>query len=219
MILRCSAPTIQPPTAPPSETIFTSRILPMRTSRRCGVCLLESQRRLQSWHRSRLLGEASARRHRRRDRREPDGPKWASARGRPAVLVADASLSSRELGFAPALSDLKTIVQTAWAWHRRAHPKRGEQRTARAATLSARRRNSIASRHELKPSRSTASKANGCGLLAIAAWSARPCCGAWRKIDCTLLTVRAQELDLTRQAEVEAWMRRGKAAGRVSGGG
>ena len=43
--------------------------------------------------------------------------------GDPPVLVADASLSHRELGFAPRLSDLKTIVETAWAWHRRAHPR------------------------------------------------------------------------------------------------
>ena len=49
--------------------------------------------------------------------------------GDPPVLVADASLSRRELGFTPRLSDLKTIVQTAWAWHRRAHPRLGETRS------------------------------------------------------------------------------------------
>jgi UDP-glucose-4-epimerase GalE len=43
--------------------------------------------------------------------------------GDPPVLVADASLSRTELGFAPRLSDLKTIIETAWAWHRRAHPR------------------------------------------------------------------------------------------------
>jgi UDP-glucose-4-epimerase GalE len=43
--------------------------------------------------------------------------------GDPPVLVADASLSRTELGFGPRLSDLKTIVKTAWAWHRRAHPQ------------------------------------------------------------------------------------------------
>jgi UDP-glucose 4-epimerase/UDP-arabinose 4-epimerase len=43
--------------------------------------------------------------------------------GDPPVLVADVSLSHTELGFAPRLSDLKTIVETAWAWHRRAHPR------------------------------------------------------------------------------------------------
>jgi UDP-arabinose 4-epimerase len=45
--------------------------------------------------------------------------------GDPAILVADATLSRAELGFAPAVSDLKSIVRTAWAWHRRAHPRRG----------------------------------------------------------------------------------------------
>ena len=43
--------------------------------------------------------------------------------GDPPVLVADATLARTELGFAPAYSDLKTIVHTSWAWHRRAHPK------------------------------------------------------------------------------------------------
>ena len=42
--------------------------------------------------------------------------------GDPPVLVADASLSHTELGFAPRLSDLKTIVGTA-SYHRRAHPR------------------------------------------------------------------------------------------------
>ncbi len=49
--------------------------------------------------------------------------------GDPPILVADASLSRRELDFTPRLSDLKTIVQTAWAWHRRAHPRLGETRS------------------------------------------------------------------------------------------
>jgi UDP-glucose-4-epimerase GalE len=44
--------------------------------------------------------------------------------GDPPVLVADATLAKTELGFAPVSSDLKTIVQTSWAWHRRAHPQR-----------------------------------------------------------------------------------------------
>jgi UDP-glucose 4-epimerase len=44
--------------------------------------------------------------------------------GDPPVLVADASLAKTELGFMPTQSDLKTIVQTSWAWHRRAHPRR-----------------------------------------------------------------------------------------------
>jgi UDP-arabinose 4-epimerase len=47
-------------------------------------------------------------------------PVVAGARrpGDPAVLVADASRAGRELDFAPAFSDLATIVRTAWAWHR-----------------------------------------------------------------------------------------------------
>jgi UDP-glucose 4-epimerase len=44
--------------------------------------------------------------------------------GDPAELVADASLGRRELGWAPQRSDLETIVRTAWAWHRCAHPRR-----------------------------------------------------------------------------------------------
>ena len=44
--------------------------------------------------------------------------------GDPAELIADASLGRRELDWSPHLSDLKTIVHTSWAWHRRAHPRR-----------------------------------------------------------------------------------------------
>jgi UDP-arabinose 4-epimerase len=59
--------------------------------------------------------------------------------GDPPVLVADASLSHRELGFAPRLSDLKTIVETAWAWHRHAHPRLADSRAGappvRAASI------------------------------------------------------------------------------------
>jgi UDP-glucose-4-epimerase GalE len=44
--------------------------------------------------------------------------------GDPAVLVADSTRARRELGFDPVHSDISTIVQTAWAWHRRAHPRR-----------------------------------------------------------------------------------------------
>ena len=43
--------------------------------------------------------------------------------GDPPMLVADDSLAQAELRFKPKMSDLKTIVATAWAWHRRAHPK------------------------------------------------------------------------------------------------
>ncbi|MGH6803985.1 MAG: NAD-dependent epimerase/dehydratase family protein [Methyloceanibacter sp.] len=45
--------------------------------------------------------------------------------GDPPILVADAALANAELGFKPHLSDLKTIIGTAWSWHRRAHPKKG----------------------------------------------------------------------------------------------
>jgi UDP-glucose 4-epimerase/UDP-arabinose 4-epimerase len=48
--------------------------------------------------------------------------------GDPPVLVADATLSNQELGFSPRRSDLKTIVETAWAWHRRAHPRLTDSR-------------------------------------------------------------------------------------------
>lgn len=44
--------------------------------------------------------------------------------GDPAELVADPARARRELGFTPSRSDLETIVRTAWAWHRQAHPKR-----------------------------------------------------------------------------------------------
>jgi len=57
--------------------------------------------------------------------------------GDPPVLVADASLGRRELGFAPRLSDLKTIVQTAWAWHHRAHPRLAASRAGASPTRAA----------------------------------------------------------------------------------
>jgi UDP-glucose-4-epimerase GalE len=44
--------------------------------------------------------------------------------GDPPVLVADPSLARSELGFAPQLSTLETIITTAWKWHRSAHPAR-----------------------------------------------------------------------------------------------
>lgn len=44
--------------------------------------------------------------------------------GDPATLVADPSQARDVLHFAPKYSDLPTIVRTAWAWHRRAHPRR-----------------------------------------------------------------------------------------------
>ena len=61
------------------------------------------------------------------------GPRRA---GDPPALVADASLAQQELGFAPRLSDLKTVVATAWAWHRRVHPRRNKMEGAAGALLS-----------------------------------------------------------------------------------
>jgi UDP-glucose 4-epimerase/UDP-arabinose 4-epimerase len=49
------------------------------------------------------------------------GPRRA---GDPAVLVADPARARDALGFDPVHSDLETIVRSAWAWHRRAHPRR-----------------------------------------------------------------------------------------------
>lgn len=51
--------------------------------------------------------------------------------GDPAELVADPARARQALGFAPTRSDLETIVRTAWAWHRRAHPKRNAADVAR----------------------------------------------------------------------------------------
>jgi UDP-glucose 4-epimerase len=42
--------------------------------------------------------------------------------GDPAYLVADASAAREALRFSPRHSDLATIIRTAWAWHRKAHP-------------------------------------------------------------------------------------------------
>ena len=44
--------------------------------------------------------------------------------GDPPILVADPSAARLELGFVPTCSDIATIVKSAWAWHRSAHPKR-----------------------------------------------------------------------------------------------
>jgi UDP-glucose 4-epimerase len=47
-----------------------------------------------------------------------DGPRRP---GDPPVLVASSEKIRRELGWAPTLPDLRTIVQSAWDWHR-SHP-------------------------------------------------------------------------------------------------
>lgn len=41
--------------------------------------------------------------------------------GDPAILVAASEKIRRELGWRPEYEDLKTIIQTAWQWHRREH--------------------------------------------------------------------------------------------------
>ncbi len=53
--------------------------------------------------------------------------------GDPPVLIANPARARRELGFNPQHSDLTNIVRTAWAWHRRAHPKRNAPAPAGAA--------------------------------------------------------------------------------------
>ena len=42
--------------------------------------------------------------------------------GDPTCLVADASAARATLNFHTAYSDLPTIIRTAWAWHKKAHP-------------------------------------------------------------------------------------------------
>jgi UDP-glucose-4-epimerase GalE len=42
--------------------------------------------------------------------------------GDPTYLVADPSAARETLKFHPVHSDLTTIIRTAWAWHRKAHP-------------------------------------------------------------------------------------------------
>ena len=49
--------------------------------------------------------------------------------GDPPCLVADATLANRTLGWTPRVSDLDTIIATAWAWHTR----RGAAAAAAAA--------------------------------------------------------------------------------------
>jgi UDP-glucose 4-epimerase len=44
--------------------------------------------------------------------------------GDPTYLVADPAAARETLKFRPAHSDLATIIRTAWAWHRIAHPRK-----------------------------------------------------------------------------------------------
>ena len=47
--------------------------------------------------------------------------------GDPTYLVADPAAARRTLKFSPAHSDLPTIIRTAWAWHRKAHPLKTDE--------------------------------------------------------------------------------------------
>ena len=44
--------------------------------------------------------------------------------GDPTYLVADPTAARDTLNFRPAYSDLATIIRTAWAWHKTAHPQK-----------------------------------------------------------------------------------------------
>jgi UDP-arabinose 4-epimerase len=52
--------------------------------------------------------------------RPASGPRRA---GDPPEMVANAERARRVLGFKPKLSDLRTIIETAWNWHLVAHPE------------------------------------------------------------------------------------------------
>jgi UDP-glucose-4-epimerase GalE len=56
--------------------------------------------------------------------------------GDPTYLVADASAARDTLNFRPARSDLVTIIRTAWAWHKRAHPLKMDEPVLDEASLS-----------------------------------------------------------------------------------
>ena len=45
--------------------------------------------------------------------------------GDPAILVADPSKAEQKLGFKARRSDLGSIIRSAWAWHQKAHPRKG----------------------------------------------------------------------------------------------
>lgn len=59
--------------------------------------------------------------------------------GDPAILVADASRARAELGFEARRSDLRQIVETAWQWHLRAHPRRNQPLDVVSADAAGRR--------------------------------------------------------------------------------
>jgi UDP-glucose 4-epimerase/UDP-arabinose 4-epimerase len=45
--------------------------------------------------------------------------------GDPPTLVADPGKAKRQLGFKATRSDLPNVIRSAWAWHQKAHPRRG----------------------------------------------------------------------------------------------
>jgi UDP-glucose 4-epimerase len=47
--------------------------------------------------------------------------------GDPAFLVADPTAARETLKFRPEHSDITTIIRTAWAWHRTAHPPKTDK--------------------------------------------------------------------------------------------
>lgn len=47
--------------------------------------------------------------------------------GDPTYLVADPSAAREALKFRPTQSDLPTIIRTAWAWHKKAHPLKTDE--------------------------------------------------------------------------------------------
>ncbi len=55
--------------------------------------------------------------------------------GDPTYLVADPSAARATLNFKPAHSDLATIIRTAWAWHKKAHPLKTGELVRDAANL------------------------------------------------------------------------------------
>jgi UDP-glucose-4-epimerase GalE len=56
--------------------------------------------------------------------------------GDPTYLVADPNAARETLQFAPVHSDLATIIRSAWAWHRKAHPLKTAESVRAGKTLS-----------------------------------------------------------------------------------